>query len=278
MRKLVRSQTAKRLMSLDRGVRQVAKKPKDAEAIHDLRVSVRRFRQELNVFEEWLKPGPVKRIRGTLKKLMDRCAAVRNCDIAKEVLQAAGYVSQKLVADLEMERQHARKDLARTLTHWRHRDRVRKWREHLRIVRPSAKSEAGGSVSENARRLLPAMIEDFFRAGREAARPRSTHRRMHGLRLEAKRVRYTLELFEPVYGERTEPMVESLKELQDRLGAINDCATTLEMVRRNRGAAAAVRRLAGERETEFREHWKKHFGPRERVGWKAVLIAADGKK
>jgi CHAD domain-containing protein len=278
MRKLVQSQTAKRLKSLDREVRQVARKPKNAEAIHDLRVSIRRFRQELNVFEEWLKPGPVKRIRGTIKRLMERCAAVRNCDIAIEVLQAAGYVSPKLVAGLEKERQHARKELARTLAGWRRRDRVRKWRAHLRIVRPSSKSEVGGSVSENARRLLTAMIEDFFRAGREAARPRSTHRRMHRLRLEAKRVRYTLELFESAYGERTKPMVEPLKALQDKLGAINDCATTLEMLRRNRGAATAVRRLAGERETEFREHWKKHFGPRERVRWKAVLSAADGEK
>jgi hypothetical protein len=50
------------------------------------------------------------------------------------------------------------------------------------------------------------------------------------------------------------------------------------MVRRNRGAAAAVRRLAGEREAEFRGHWKQHFGSRERVQWKAVLGAADGKK
>jgi CHAD domain-containing protein len=101
---------------------------------------------------------------------------------------------------------------------------------------------------------------------------------MHRLRLEAKRVRYTLELFEPVYGEKTRLILESLKELQDKLGAINDCATTIEMVRRNRGAAVAVRRLAGEREAEFRGHWKRHFGSRERVQWKAVLGAADGKK
>jgi CHAD domain-containing protein len=278
MRKLVQSQTAARLKKLDREVRQVAQKPTDPDAIHDLRVSIRRFRQELNVFEEWFKPGPVKRIRGTLKDLMERCGAVRNCDIGVEVLRAAGWRSPEVFAGLEKERRRTREALARMLTHFRRRDRVRKWREHLRIVRPSAKPEFGGSVRENARRLLLAMIADFFLAGREAARPASTHRRMHRLRLEAKRVRYTLELFEPVYGENANQVLESLKELQDKLGAINDCATTLEMVRRNRGAAAAVRRLAGEREAEFRGYWKKHFGPRERARWKAVLCAADGNK
>ena len=92
-------------------------------------------------------------------------------------------------------------------------------------------------------------------------------------------MRYTLEIFEPVYGVETKKMMlESLKGLQEKLGAINDCATTLEMIRRDRGAAAAVRRLAGEREAEFRAYWKKHFGPREKARWKAVLRAADGKK
>jgi CHAD domain-containing protein len=274
MKKLVRLQTAKRLKILDREVGLAAKKPKDAETIHDLRVSIRRLRQELNVFEEWLKPGPVKRIRGNLKKLMERCAAVRNCDIAMEVLQAAGCQSPKLVANLEKDRRRARGELAHKLASWRKEDRVGKWREDLRVPHSAPKE----SVDEAARRVLPAMVTELFRAGREAVRPDATHERMHRLRLEAKRVRYTLELFARVYGSETKPILESLKELQDKLGAINDCATTLEMIRRHRDAAAAVRRLAGERETAFREHWKRHFAPRERIRWKAVLHAADGKK
>ena len=131
---------------------------------------------------------------------------------------------------------------------------------------------------QHASLLLPPMVEDLFRAGLEAARADSDHPRMHQFRLKAKRMRYTLELFEPAYGERTKTIMEALKGLQEKLGAINDCATTLEMIRRDRAAAAAVQRLAGEREAEFRAHWKKHFGPRERVRWKAVLGAADGEE
>jgi CHAD domain-containing protein len=122
------------------------------------------------------------------------------------------------------------------------------------------------------------MMEKFFRVGREAARPGSTHRRIHRLRLETKRVRYTLELFKSVYGEKVKQILEPLKRLQDQLGAINDCATTLEMVRHNKDAAEAVQELADKREAEFREYWRKHFGSAPRVEWKAVLSAADGKK
>ncbi|MCU1335380.1 MAG: hypothetical protein JWO19_961 [Bryobacterales bacterium] len=286
MKKLVRSQTAKRLKKLDAEANRVARKPKDADAIHDLRVSVRRLNQELRVFQAWFEAGRTKPIRRRLRKLMKRCAAVRNCDVAIEVLKAAGCDSPERVAGLEKERRAAREELASKLEGWRLTDKVRKWREHLRVgwsgagaeSRDNAKGKAAKeSVEENARRLLPAMTEDLFRSGHEAARPDSSHRKMHQFRLKAKRVRYTLEIFEPVYGSKTDQIMESLKGLQEKLGAINDCATTIEMIRRDRDAAEAVRRLAGEREAEFRSYWKQRFGPPERLRWKAVLGAADGK-
>jgi triphosphatase len=289
VKKLVRAQTAARLKKLDAELRSVARKRvarkivaqskrRDADAIHDLRVSIRRLEQDLRVFRDWFEPDQVKRIRGRLRKLMERCAAVRNCDIAIEVLRAAGLRSPGLFAGLEQERWRTREELARTLQSWRRRDRVRHWRGQLQVVQPAG-AEFRGTAEEHARRLLPAMLEDLFRAGGEAVRPDSSQRQMHQFRLKSKRTRYTLELFAPVYGPKTKEIMEPLKGLQEKLGAINDCATTLEMIRRDRTAAAAVRRLAGEREAQFRSYWKTHMGsPRERSRWKAVLGAADGKK
>ena len=269
MKKVVRSQTAERLKKLESELRHVAHKPKDADAIHDLRVSIRRLSRALQVFEAWFERAQVKRIRGRLRKLMEHCAAVRNCDVAIEVLREARGQSPELIAGLEKERRRTREVLAHKLASWHRRDRVHEWRKHLRAEKPA--------TEENAQRLLPAMIEGLFGAGGEAARPGSSHRKMHQFRLKTKRLRYTLEIFEPAYGEKTKPIMDLLKGLQEKLGAINDCATTLEMIRQNRAAAAAVRRLAGKREAEFRMYWKKHFGPRERARWKAVLGAADGK-
>jgi CHAD domain-containing protein len=266
----VRSQTAQRLKKLETELK-VASKHANADAIHDVRVSIRRLSRALRVFRAWFDAGKVKSIRRRLRKLMEGCAAVRNCDVAMEVLLAAGWQAPELVTGLEKERQHMRQKLALKLESWRRRDRVRKWRGCLRAGHSLAKD-----TGEYARRLFPAMLEDLFRAGRDAARMGSSHQRMHQFRLKTKRLRYTLELFETVYGESTKPMMGSLKKLQEKLGAINDCATTIEMVRRDRGAAAAVRRLAAQREAEFRSFWKKHFGTRELSRWKAVLSAADG--
>jgi CHAD domain-containing protein len=274
MKKLVRAQTAKRLKKFEAELRG-AYKHTNADAIHDLRVSIRRLSRALRVFRDWFDAGEVKSIRRRLRKLMQRCAAVRNCDVAIEVLGAAGWASPELAAGLEEERLRTLQELIHKLDTWRRSDRVRKWRTPLR-ARHAGSEFLKQSARENARRLLPAMAADLFRAGQQAAGPDSEYRGMHRFRLKTKRVRYTLELFETVYGQTTGPILQSLKGLQEKLGAINDCATTIEMVLRDRHAAAAVRRLAGTREAEFRTYWKKNFGPRELSRWKAVLSAADG--
>ncbi len=286
MKNLVRTQTAKRLKKLQTEMEGVSRKrgasSGDADGIHDLRVSIRRLSQGLRAFEPWFETANVARVRRRLRKLMKRCAAVRNYDVALDVLDAAGWNASRLLGRLKRERGRARKDLAATLRKWRHRDRLKKWRDKLRAQqpRPSARIPKGAieSKAENARRLLPRMLDELFRAGTRAARAGASHETMHQFRLKTKRMRYTLELFESVYGTKAEHLMDWLKSLQEKLGAINDCAMTLQMVKRNRRAAAAVRRLTGEREDEFRTYWESGPGPRERNKWKAVLAAAGEKK
>jgi CHAD domain-containing protein len=233
-----------------------------------LRVAIRRLNQTLRVFINWFDARQVEKLRLRLKKLMERCGAVRNCDIAVEVLKAAEWQDEAVSEGLETERTHTHKKLHKTLLRWHHSHRAQRWREKLAVP---AGEEDSGNAAEIARGLLPAMTDDLFRAGGEAAKAGSTHHQMHRFRLMTKRVRYTLEAFEPVYGMATAEIMESLKGLQERLGAINDCAATLVMVARNRGASAAVSRLVRERELEFRTYWKRHFGPKVKGQWEAIL-------
>ena len=139
MRKLLRSQTAERLKTLDREVRNAARKPEDADTIHDLRVSIRRLRQELNVFEEWFEPETGEEHPGNLRKLMDRCAAVRNCDIAVEVLQAAGCLSPKLASGLQEGKAAARRGTGAQARKLAERRTGRAMARALRVSRAASK-------------------------------------------------------------------------------------------------------------------------------------------
>src|SRR5262245_59649077 len=62
----------------------------DPEVIHDRRVSIRRLSQCLRLFRHLLDPEPAKKMKRRLRSLMDSCAAVRDCDVALEVLNQAG--------------------------------------------------------------------------------------------------------------------------------------------------------------------------------------------
>jgi len=269
MQQFVELQTSERLKKLESELKNAFDLPEDPDAIHDLRVAIRRLNQTLRVFGNWFGARRVKKLRGRLKKLMERCGAVRNCDIALEVLKAAEWPDEALSQGLEKERKRTCKKLRKTLQGWHHSHRVQRWRERLAV--PAGDRGLSGDAAEIARGVLPGMTEELFQAGAEAAQAGSTHHQMHRFRLMTKRVRYTLEAFDPVYGAITIEIMESLKGLQEKLGAINDCAATLVMVARNRGASAAVGRLVRERELEFRMYWKRHFGPKVKGQWKFVL-------
>jgi len=269
MKQLVQAQTSERLKKLESELKNAFDLPEDPDAIHDLRVAIRRLNQTLRVFTNWFDARRVTKLRGRLKKLMERCGAVRNCDIAMEVLKAAEWQDEAISQGLEKERTHTHKKLHKTLQRWHHSHRAQRWREKLAAA--SGDEVQSANAREIARGILPVMTDDLFLAGGAAAQAGSTHHQMHRFRLMTKRVRYTLEAFDPVYGTATAEIMESLKGLQEKLGAINDCAATLVMVARNRGASGAVSRLARERELEFRTYWKRHFGPKVEGQWKAIL-------
>jgi CHAD domain-containing protein len=87
------------------------------------------------------------------------------------------------------------------------------------------------SAGENARAALPALLGAYFSEGRKAMGAAPTSAGMHRFRLHTKRVRYTLEMFQGCYGPGLERYLAALRQIQDHLGAMNDCATTRALVR-----------------------------------------------
>ncbi|HTL26396.1 MAG TPA: CHAD domain-containing protein [Burkholderiales bacterium] len=78
-------------------------------------------------------------------------------------------------------------------------------------------------------------------------------RRLHRLRIAAKKLRYAAGFFSPLYPRRrAQPMHAALNDLQDLLGAINDCASAPEMIE------ACARAARGPQRAQARtiiDHW-----------------------
>ncbi len=134
--------------------------------------------------------------------------------------------------------------------------------------------DTSATVADNAARSLPALAQDFFAAGREVVVDSVKPEQLHAFRLKTKRLRYILELFEPVYGRAMEPRLKALKQIQTVLGDLND-RHTVDALFADPKAVAGSRKLrntlaeeAAALTNEFRRLWTSEFdAPGEESKW-----------
>jgi CHAD domain-containing protein len=109
-----------------------AAKSCDEEAVHDLRVSIRRLNRCLRVFSEFYSEGSGKKIRRRLKTLMEGAGSVRDMDIAMEFLDEMGIGKRSpLVQRLAVSRRSARRELESEVRTWKEHALAKKWRTAL---------------------------------------------------------------------------------------------------------------------------------------------------
>jgi CHAD domain-containing protein len=252
------AQAAERLKTFAANLYKTEEHPKDEDNIHDLRVSIRRFTQALRVFKDLWDPRHYRKMRRSLRKLMDLCAAARNCDVGIEILHASNAEPDKTLTHyLRKRRSHAESDLSEELGRWKSKAAERPWKDWL-----SAQPVKEKAVEPRARRVLRQLRQEYRKAGSRAAQPKARPEDLHGLRLAAKRLRYSLEIFGALGGADWEQEIERIREVQDLLGAINDCVTTNALLAESdhktevRQSKAALKHMLDQRLEAFRAHWR----------------------
>lgn len=139
MREYVRLQTATLLRRFAFQVNRAARSS-DADSIHDLRVAIRRLSRCLSVFSQFYPGRSWKKIRRELADLLDGAGAVRDRDIALELLASAGIPkSAAIVTRLQEERRKAGKELLLEIRRWKGRSFSRKWRIRLDLLPTSSR-------------------------------------------------------------------------------------------------------------------------------------------
>jgi CHAD domain-containing protein len=96
-----------------------------------LRVSIRRFKQGLEVFSDFLPKGEVKKIHQMLKQVMRLTSSIRDRDIALEFLSEAEDTAHR--SRLEKERSIYQRQFTEMLRRWSARDFSAKWRDGLSL-------------------------------------------------------------------------------------------------------------------------------------------------
>jgi CHAD domain-containing protein/CYTH domain-containing protein len=201
----------------------------DDEALHDFRVALRRTRSTLRAFRPWLKGSVKRRTERRLRGLARASNDARDAEVALrwigEQRHALGQRQRAAVAYLS-ERLESRLaawtgDQPSVLAKYERVSRrlARRLQTYQGRIEASARSNAYGSALAGALTEHLAAMREHVAAIRGSGDEETVHR----ARIEGKKLRY---LLEPLRGNRhadAQPMVRSLKQLQDVLGELHDC-------------------------------------------------------
>jgi len=256
---------------------------RDAEAVHDLRVAIRRFSQVLRVFKPCFRGKEGRKIRRQLKQIMDLAGEVRNCDIALKLLaKSLRRDTTGLRPKLEDLRREGERALVAFLKHWVDRQSSLKWRGAVAsAATTNSDASTKAPIARTAQRMLPRMAQEFFENGNEAASSKTSPRGLHKFRIASKKFRYTLELFTSVYGPSLESSLERIRRIQGLLGDINDCDTVRSMLSQYKEAdkvTSWLKKRQHRRIEEFQRYWTETFAPDgELRNWRALLSHPAGE-
>jgi hypothetical protein len=94
-------------------------------------------------------------------------------------------------------------------------------------------------TGQNARKIARVRLEDLYSWESYVDNPYHILE-LHNMRIAAKRLRYTFEVFEDVLPEASKPIVEELVKIQDELGTLHDTDVMIALLRLCLGSQETV--------------------------------------
>ncbi|HZO71046.1 MAG TPA: CHAD domain-containing protein [Ktedonobacteraceae bacterium] len=97
-------------------------------------------------------------------------------------------------------------------------------------AKPIGKLNAQAPTGVNARTIARTRLEEMYSWEAYVDNPYRV-RELHNLRIAAKRLRYTLEIFQAVLPEVVAPIIKEVEQLQEELGALHDSDVLIALLR-----------------------------------------------
>ncbi len=216
------------------------RKADDIERIHDMRVATRRMRSALALFEECLPGKKVKVWNKQMRRVTRALGTARDTDVQMDFLQ--GFLDgvtesryragiQRLLLRLQQQRDSAQGKVLKAMDQLELSGVLEDMGRTLRRIRVHARmnhvDENAPFVYQQAYLTISFRLEDMLAYETYVTQPERMEE-LHAMRIAAKRLRYTMEVFEPLYhGDLKQPL-KTVRKIQTMLGDIHDCDVWVE--------------------------------------------------
>jgi CHAD domain-containing protein len=234
---------AARLRALDERLQHVAVRvlspTGDEEAVHDLRVALRRMRTVLEVARSTFGGFRSDEVRGALRDLQRATSALRDEEVFLDLVESLQMDDPSVQAWLKSRREHERR-LRRALVRRIEAgelDRARRLLDALLAFRVDPSRDK--RLAKSAQRAVASTRRQVERrrTGRIDDPPA-----LHRLRITYKRLRYVVEIFAEALPSDLAALAQPAARLQNRLGAVHDADVGIGCVNRARKLSPEARR------------------------------------
>jgi len=213
----------------------------DSEFLHDFRVAIRRTRSALSLLKNVLDPQITTRFKNDFRYLGQITGPVRDLDVY--LLMEKNYKARLpehlreglhyFFADLAKQRSREHKKLVQALTGDRYSSTISDWQNYLEDDDEANQGvDNQTAISTLAGKIVMKRLKRILRDGRRI-HPETPDEELHRLRIQGKKLRYSLEFFSSLYPEQERKrLIRQLKVLQNNLGDFNDLSVQQEMLKR----------------------------------------------
>ena len=224
----------KRLKDLKKEIEGV-RKAEDIEYVHRMRVASRRIRSALAIFEKSLSGKKVKTWNKQMRRITRALGAARDADVRIDFLQKFldGLTEpqyrqgiQRLLLRQRQHREGLQGKVIKEMDRLEADNVLEKMERTLRRIYAQARLHRANPhspyVYEQSYLTISSRLEGVLAYERYVSQPERIEE-LHLMRIAVKRLRYTMEVLEPLYqGDLKQPL-QTVREAQTMLGDIHDC-------------------------------------------------------
>ncbi|WNY25515.1 CHAD domain-containing protein [Methanolapillus millepedarum] len=217
---------------------------KEIEAVHDMRVALRKMRSSVTIFYEFLDPAWISKTEDNLKKTLSPLGKSRDLDVLlektdaylknKNIQPARLNIFYELVAADKEKAHEAVADYLNSDDYSTFKNKIQKTLTKGQYIGIPAINKKGDVAPSRVADVLPQVLYEKA-AGITAYHewldgPFISIDKLHRLRIAAKNFRYTLDFFKDCLGDTAVKLTKEFKELQDILGDFHDAVVAVDAI------------------------------------------------